>query len=200
MYMAKSISNPRVDIFFEKAKKWGDELKELRKIVLECGLTEELKWYQPCYTFEGNNLLIISGFKENCVISFFKGALLKDSKGILAKPGENTQSARIIKFTNVRDILKLKATLKAYIKETIENEKAGLKVTFKKITEHKVPEELQNMLDKDPAFKSAFKVLTPGRQRAYLMHFSAPKQTQTRISRIEKCKKQIMAGKGLNEN
>ncbi len=191
--------NPKVDAFLRRAKKWQGELKELRRIVLDSQLTEELKWYQPCYTFEKNNVLIISGFKECCVLSFIKGALLKDAKRILAKPGENTQSARVIRFTNVPDIVEMEPILKAYIREAIEVEKAGLKVKFKKITEHKIPEELQNKFDEIPALKTAFHALTPGRQRAYILYFSAAKQSKTRQSRIEKCMQRIRKGKGLDD-
>lgn len=197
--MTKIKMNPKVNAFISKAQKWQEELKMLRAIVLGCGLTEELKWYQPVYTFENSNVLIISGFKEYCVLSFFKGALLKDAHGILKKPGENTQSARTIHFTNVGEIVKLKPALKAYIKEAIEAERAGLKVKFKKITEHKMPEELKKKLNAMPGLKMAFRALTPGRQRAYMLHFSQPKQSKTRESRIEKCVRQILDGKGLND-
>ncbi len=191
--------NPKVDAFLRRAKKWQGELKELRRIVLDSQLTEELKWYQPCYTFEKSNVLIISGFKEYCVLSFIKGALLKDAKRILAKPGENTQSVRVIRFTNVREIVELEPILKAYIREAIEVEKAGLKVKFKKITEHKIPDELQNKFKEIPALKTAFRALTPGRQRAYILYFSAAKQSKTRQSRIEKCMRRILKGKGLDD-
>ncbi len=192
--------NPNLDQFFNKPNKWQEEMKALRKIVLDCGLTEEKKWYQPCYTYDGNNVAIISSFKDYCVLAFFKGALLKDPKGILSKPGENTQSGRQARFTSVKDIVKLERTLKAYLREAIEAEKAGLKVQFKKITEHKIPEELQKKFKQSPPFKKAFESLTPGRQRAYLLHFSAPKQSATRESRIEKCIPMIMEGKGLNDD
>ena len=191
--------NPKVDAFLRRAKKWQGELKELRSIVLDSQLTEELKWHQPCYTFQKNNVLIISGFKEHCVLSFIKGALLKDAKRILVKPGENTQSARVIRFTNVREIVEMAPILKAYIREAVEVEKAGLKVKFKKITEHTIPEELQNRFDKIPALKTAFRALTPGRQRAYILYFSAAKQSKTRESRIEKCMRRILKGKGLDD-
>lgn len=192
--------NPDLNQFFNKATKWQEEMKALRTIVLDCGLTEEKKWYQPCYTYDGNNVAIISSFKEYCVLAFFKGALLKDPKGILSKPGENTQSGRQARFTSVKDILKMERTLKAYIHEAIEAEKSGLKVQFKKITEHKLPEELQKKFKQSPPLKRAFQALTPGRQRAYLLHFSAPKQSATRESRIEKCVTMIMEGKGLNDD
>lgn len=198
--MATIKTDPRVDAFFQKAKKWRAEMEQLRSIVLACGLTEELKWYQPCYTYQGNNVAIISSFKDHCLLGFFKGALLKDEKGILSKPGENTQSARQARFTSKAEITQLRSTLKSYIKESIANEKAGLKVQFKKITEHAVPEELQQKFKKDPSFQTAFQALTPGRQRAYLLHFSAAKQSQTRMARIEKCTPRILKGKGLNDD
>jgi len=191
--------DPKVDVFLSKAKKWQTEMKKLREIALDTPLNEELKWYQPCYTYDGKNVAIIGCFKEYCAFGFFKGALLKDAKGLLDKPGDNTQSARMIKFTSVKEIEKLAKTLKSYIKESIENEKAGLKVKFKKITEHKIPEELQKKFDKSPTFEKAFRSLTPGRQRAYILHFSSAKQSATREARIEKNAKQILAGKGLNE-
>lgn len=194
-----SKKNPKVDPFFKKAKKWQREMKELRRIVLDSPLSEELKWYQPCYTFDGSNVAIIGGFKESCVLSFIKGALLKDSKKILVKPGENSQSARFIRFTNVQQIVKLEPILKAYIDEAIEAEKTGLKVKFKKITERKLPEELEDKFDAEPALKTAFRALTPGRQRAYLLHFFSAKQSKTRAARIEKCRSRILNGKGLND-
>ena len=185
--------------YLRKAKKWQGELKELRRIILDSELTEEVKWRVPCYTFQNSNIVILGAFKEYCVLTFVKGALLKDAHGILSKPGENTQSARLIRFIHVRDIVKLQPILKAYIDEAIEVEKAGLKVIFKKITERKVPEELQKKLDEIPAFKAAFHALTPGRQRAYLLYFSAAKQSKTRESRVEKCMQQILNGKGLDD-
>jgi uncharacterized protein YdeI (YjbR/CyaY-like superfamily) len=191
--------NPKVDAYLSKAKKWREEFETLRTIVLGCPLTEELKWGKPCYTFQKSNILIIQGFKEYCALMFCKGALLKDPKGILKKPGENTQAARQMRFTHVREIAGMKPVLKAYIQEAIEAEKAGLKVNFKKNPEP-VPEELQNRLDENPALKNAFHALTPGRQRAYILYFSAPKQSKTRESRVEKCIRQILDGKGLNED
>jgi uncharacterized protein YdeI (YjbR/CyaY-like superfamily) len=191
--------NPKVDGYLRRAKKWQKELQELRRIVLDCPLTEELKWRAPCYTFQNNNIVLIGAFKEYCVLNFIKGALLKDAKGVLVKPGENTQVARVIRFTNVREIVAMEPTLKAYINEAIEAEKAGLKVKLKKITEHTVPEELQNKLDEIPALRTAFGALTPGRQRAYLLYFSAPKQSKTRESRVEKCMQRILHGKGLDD-
>ncbi len=191
--------NPKVDVFLSKAKMWQEEFEELRMIVLDCGLTEELKWGCPCYTFEKRNIVLIHGFKEYCALLFFKGALLNDANGILIQQTENVQAARQIRFTNVREIVKMKPILKAYIYEAIEVEKAGLKVNFKKTTEFKVPEEFQNKLDEIPALKTAFDALTPGRQRAYLFYFSQPKQSKTRESRVEKCMQQILIGKGLND-
>ena len=191
--------NPEVDAFFRKAKKWQAEMKSLRAIVLASGLTEELKWYQPCYTYNETNVAIISAFKEYCVLSFFKGVLLKDAKGILSSPGENSQSVRMAKFTCTKEIAKLAPTLKSYIKEAIATEKAGLKVSFKKITEHPVPDELKSKYKELPALKVVFETLTPGRQRAYLLHFSSAKQSATRTARIENCMPQILKGKGLND-
>ena len=197
--MTKSSMNPKVDFYFSKAKKWKEELERLRIIVLDCGLTEELKWGVPCYTFQKNNIVLIHVFKEYCAFLFFKGVLLKDTDGILIQQTKNTQAARQIRFTNVREIVKMKPVLKAYIYEAIEVEKAGLKVQFKKLSELEYPEEFQNKLDEIPALKSAFNALTPGRQRAYTLYFSAPKQSKTRISRVEKCMKQILNGKGLDD-
>ncbi len=191
--------NPKVDFYFNKAKEWQDELELLRKIVLDCGLTEELKWGVPCYTFQKSNIVLMHVFKEYCALLFFKGALLNDANGILIQQTKNVQAARQIRFTNVREIVKMKSILKAYIHEAIEVEKAGLKVNFKETTEFIVPEEFQNKLDEIPALKTAFKALTPGRQRAYLLYFSAPKQSKTRESRVEKCMQQIFNGKGLND-
>jgi uncharacterized protein YdeI (YjbR/CyaY-like superfamily) len=190
--------NPKVDEYLRKAKKWQQEFKKLRTIILDCGLTEELKWGCPCYTFEKRNIVLIHGFKEYCALLFFKGALLKDAKGILIQQTENVQAARQIRFTNVREIVEMKTILKAYIHEAIEVEKAGLKVKYKKTSEFKIPEEFQNKLDEIPALKAAFDALTPGRQRAYLFYFSQPKQSKTRESRVEKCMPQILKGKGLN--
>jgi len=191
--------NPKVDFYFTKAKKWQEELEQLRMIVLYCGLTEELKWGVPCYTFQKSNIVLIHVFKEYCALLFFKGALLNDAKGILIQQTENVQAARQIRFTNVREIVKMKPILKVYIHEAIEVEKAGLKVNFKKTTEFKIPEEFQTKLDKIPALKAAFYALTPGRQRAYILYLSAPKQSKTRESRVEKCMQKILNGKGLND-
>lgn len=195
--MTKSKSNPKVDACFTKAKKWREEMELMREIVLETGLTEELKWQQPCYTLDGSNVVLIGGFKEHCGLLFCRGALLKDPKKILKKPGEQTQSARRTEFTSVAEIVKLKSTLKAYLLEAIKVHKAGLEVEYKPITERKLPEELEKKLAGDRTFEKAFKALTPGRQRAYLVFFAAPKQSQTRMARIEKCTPQILKGKGL---
>ncbi len=191
--------NPKVDFYFNKAKEWQDELELLRKIVLDCGLTEELKWGVPCYTFQKSNIVLMHVFKEYCALLFFKGALLNDANGILIQQTKNVQAARQIRFTNVREIVKMKSILKAYIHEAIEVEKAGLKVNFKETTEFIIPEEFQNKLDEIPALKTAFKALTPGRQRAYILYFSAPKQSKTRGSRVEKYMQQILNGKGLDD-
>jgi uncharacterized protein YdeI (YjbR/CyaY-like superfamily) len=191
--------NPKVDFYFSKAKKWQKEFEKLRMIILDCQLTEELKWGVPCYTFQKRNIVLIHGFKEYCAILFFKGALLKDARGILIQQTKNVQAARQIRFTNVREIVKMKTNLKAYIYEAIEVEKSGLKVNFKKTTEFMIPEEFQNKLDKIHALKTAFDALTPGRQRAYIFYFSQPKQSKTRESRVKKCMQQILNGKGLND-
>ena len=191
--------NPKVDAYLRRAKRWHEEFEKLRMIILGCGLTEELKWGVPCYTFEKRNIVLIHGFKEYCALLFFKGALLNDAKGILVTQTKNVQAARQIRFANVREIVKLKSILKTYIHEAIEVEKAGLKVNFKKTSQFTIPDEFQNKLDEIPALKTAFYALTPGRQRAYLLHFSAPKQSKTRESRVEKCMPQILNGKGLND-
>ncbi len=191
--------NPKVDRYLRKSKKWQEELEKLRMIILDCQLTEELKWGKPCYTFQKSNIVVIIPLKEYCALMFCKGALLNDANGILIKPGENTQSGRWIKFTNVREIVEMETILKAYIYEAIEVEKAGLKVNYKKTSEFIIPEEFQNKLDEIPALKTAFDALTPGRQRAYIFYFSAPKQSKTRESRVEKCMQQILNGKGLND-
>ncbi|MDB5354188.1 MAG: hypothetical protein JWN24_641 [Phycisphaerales bacterium] len=191
--------NPKVDGYLRKSKQWQEELQKLRMIILDCQLTEEVKWRVPCYTFQGSNVLFIGRFKESCVLSFVKGALLKDARGVLVQQTENTQSVRVIRFTNVQQIVELEPVLKAYINEAIEVEKSGLKVKLKKTSEFKVPEELQNKFDKIPALKTAFGALTPGRQRAYLLYFSGAKQSKTRESRVEKCMQQILNGKGLDD-
>jgi uncharacterized protein YdeI (YjbR/CyaY-like superfamily) len=191
--------NPKVDAYLSKAKKWQEEFEKLRMIILDCQLTEELKWGVPCYTFEKRNIVLIHGFKEYCALLFVKGALLNDAKGILITQTENTQAGRQIRFTNVREIVEMETILKAYIYEAIEVEKAGLKVNFKKTTEFIIPEEFQNKLDENSALKTAFDALTPGRQRAYIFYFSHPKQSKTRESRVEKYMQQILNGKGLND-
>ncbi len=191
--------NPKVDEFLSKAKKWKEEYEKLRNIVLDCELTEEFKWMHPCYTFEKKNIVLIHGFKEYCALLFFKGALLHDAHDILIQQTENVQAGRQIRFTNVREIVAMETILKAYIHEAIEVEKAGLKVNFKKNTEFIIPEELQNKFDEIPALKTAFEALTPGRQRAYILYFSEPKQSKTRESRVEKCIQRILNGKGLND-
>jgi uncharacterized protein YdeI (YjbR/CyaY-like superfamily) len=197
--MTKSKMNPKVDQYLSRAKKWQQEFEKLRVIVLGCPLTEELKWGAPCYTFQKGNIVLIHGFKEYCALLFFKGALLKDINGVLIKQTENVQAGRQIRFTNVREIVEMETILKAYIHEAIEVEKAGLKVNFKKTTEFTVPVEFQKKLDKIPVLKTAFDALTPGRQRAYILYFSAPKQSKTRESRIEKCMQKILNGKGLDD-
>jgi uncharacterized protein YdeI (YjbR/CyaY-like superfamily) len=191
--------NPKVDGYLSKAKKWQEEMEKLRLIILDCQLTEESKWGKPCYTFQQTNIVLIVGFKEYCALIFCKGALLNDTHGLLIKPGENTQAARQIRFTNVREIVEMKFILKGYILEAIEAEKAGLQVNYKKHTELIFPEEFQNKLDEIPALKTAFKALTPGRQRAYHLYFSAAKQSKTRESRVEKCMPRILQGKGLDD-
>ncbi|MDP4108224.1 MAG: YdeI family protein [Bacillota bacterium] len=197
--MTNSRMNPKVDEFLSKAQKWLEEFKKLRMIILDCGLTEELKWGQPCYTFEKSNIVMIGGFKEYFALLFFKGALLKDAHGILIQQTENVQASRQIRFNNVREIVEMEPILKTYIYEAIEVEKAGLKVNHKKTSEYTIPEEFQKKLDEIPAVKNAFEALTPGRQRAYILYFSAPKQSKTRESRVEKCMPQILDGKGLND-
>src|SRR5437016_7163446 len=191
--------NPKVDQYLRRAKKWQKEMEKLRRISLDCGLSEELKWGKPGYTFQKSNMVLIHGLKDYCALLFFKGALLKDAKGILVQQTENVQAARQVRFTNIREIVKMEPVLKAYIKEAIEVERAGLKVTYKKTSEFKVPEEFQNKLDEIPALKAAFDALTPGRQRGYLFYFSQAKQSKTRESRIEKCMQQILSGKGLDD-
>ena len=190
--------NPKVDGYLSKAKKWQEEFKKLRMIILPSGLTEELKWGKPCYTFQDSNILIIQGFKEYCALMFCKGALLRDPKGILIQQTKHVQAARQIRFTNVREIVKMESILRAYIHEAIEAEKAGIKVHFKKNPEP-IPEELQNKLDEIPALKTAFEALTPGRQRGYILYFAAAKQSKTREARVEKWMAQILNGKGLDD-
>lgn len=192
-------TNPKVDWFFNKATKWQEEYQKLRTIILDCGLTEELKWGCPCYTFEKSNVVLIHGFKEYCALLFHKGALLKDTKGILIQQTENVQAARQIRFTHVEEIENMEPTLKAYIKEAIKVEKAGLKVPLKKASEFTMVEEFKNILNETPALKKAFNALTPGRQRGYLLYFAAAKQSKTRESRIEKYIPKILKGKGLED-
>ncbi len=191
--------NPKVDAILRHTKQWCEEFEMLRDIVLDCGLTEELKWYQPCYTLENKNIVLIHGFKEYCALLFFKGALLKDPRHILIQQTKNVQSGRQIRFTSLTEIAKLKTALKAYIQEAIEVEKAGLKVKLKKTADYEIPDEFQKKLDRNPALKTAFKALTPGRQRGYIFHFSQPKQSKTREARVERCLPQILDGKGLND-
>ena len=191
--------NPKVEFFFHKAEKWQEEYEKLRMIVLDCRLIEELKWGCPCYTFQKGNIVLIHGFKEYCALLFFKGALLQDTNGILIQQTENVQAGRQIRFTTIREIIELEPILKAYIYEAIEVEKAGLVVSFKKHDEYTIPEELQHKFEEIPALKTAFEALTPGRQRAYMLHFSSPKQSKTRESRVEKCVEQILNGKGLDD-
>jgi len=191
--------NPSVDVFIRKAQKWQEETERLRKICLDSQLTEELKWGKPCYSLQDKNIVLIQGFKEYCALLFFKGALLKDANGVLKRMGENTQAGRQIRFTNIKVLVEMEPIVKAYIHEAIEVEKSGLKIAFKEKAELVFPDELQQQFDENPNFKTAFFALTPGRQRAYNMFFSQPKQSKTRESRIEKCMTQIFNGKGLNE-
>lgn len=191
--------NPKCDGFFKKAKQWREEFEKLRGIILDYPLTEELKWGKPCYTFKESNVVLIHGFKEYCALLFFKGALLKDAKDILVQQTENVQAARQIRFTGVREIVKMTPILKAYVKEAIEVEKAGLQVNYKKTSEFTLPEEFQRKLNELPALKKAYAALTPGRQRGYILYFSQPKQSKTRESRVEKCVQQILNGKGLHD-
>ena len=190
--------NPRVDIYLRKAKKWREESEKLKMILLDCPLTEELKWGEPCYAFRGKNIVLIGGFKEYCTLLSFKGALLDDTLGILVTPGK-TQAGRQIRFTSLREIVAMETILKTYIYKAIEVEKAGLKVELRKHSDYIIPKELKTKLDETPALKAAFEALTPGRQRAYMLHISAPKQPKTRESRVEKCVQQILDGKGLND-
>ena len=191
--------NPEVDFYFNKETKWQKEIEKLRTIVLDSGLIEDLKWGCPCYTFHKANIVLIHWFKEYCALLFFKGALLKDTHGILIQQTKNVQSARQVRITSVREIVKMQQWLKSYIYEAIEVEKAGLKVKLKKTSEYKIPEEFQNKLNENPALKVSFKGLTPGRQRAYIFYFSQPKQSKTRELRIEKYTQPILNGKGLND-
>ena len=197
--MTNSRMNPKVDGFLRKAKNWKEEFEALRTIVLDCELIEDFKWMHPCYTFQGKNIVLIHGFKEYCALLFHKGALLKDPHGILIQQTENVQAARQIRFTSVQEIDEMQLILKAYIDEAIEVEKAGLQVDYKKTTEYIIPEELQNKFVEIPDLKTAFEALTPGRQRAYIFYFSAPKQSKTRDSRVEKYLPHILGGKGLDD-
>ncbi len=191
--------NPKVDWFFNKTTKWQEAYAELRILVLDCGLTEELKWGCPCYTFQNSNIVLIHGFKDYCALLFMKGALLKDTEGILVQQTENVQVPRQIRFTKTQDIVKNESILKAYIKEAIHVEKSGMKVALKKTSEFNMPEEFKIVLEDMPELKSAFEALTPGRQRGYLLYFSSPKQSKTREARIEKCVQKIINGKGLED-
>lgn len=197
--MTASEMNPKVDFYFSKEKKWQQEIERLRTIILSCGLNEELKWGCPCYTFQKSNIVLIHVFKEYCAVLFFKGALLNDAHGILIQQTENVQVGRQVRFTNLDEIVELEPILKAYIFEAIEVEKAGLKVTLKTTADFAVPEEFQSKLDRIPALKTAFEALTPGRQRAYLFHFSQAKQSKTREARVEKYIPKILGGKGLDD-
>ncbi|MEK4190592.1 MULTISPECIES: YdeI/OmpD-associated family protein [Paenibacillus] len=197
--MTNNKLNPRVDKFLSKAKQWREEYEQLRTIVLDCGLTEDYKWMHPCYTFDDKNIVLIHGFKEYCALLFHKGALLQDPNGILIQQTENVQAARQIRFTNVQQIVEMEAVLKAYIHNAIEVEKAGLEIEFKKKEDYLIPEELQTKFAELPGLKTAFEALTPGRQNAYIYHFSQAKQSKTRVSRIEKFIPQILEGKGLND-
>lgn len=191
--------NPKIDAHIQKLKRWREETEALRAIALSCPVTETMKWGKPCYTVDGKNVFLIHSFNDYCAILFMKGALLKDPKGILVQQTKNTQAARQLRFTSVGEITKRKAAIKACMREAIEVEKAGLEVPLKKTAEFDMPEEFQAKLDELPALKKAFKALTPGRQRGYLLHFSAPKQSKTRASRVEKCVQRIFDGKGLND-
>jgi uncharacterized protein YdeI (YjbR/CyaY-like superfamily) len=197
--MTKTGMDPRVDAFLREAEEWKEEFEKLRSIILDSPLTEELKWGKPCYRLQEGNVVLMHGFKEYCALLFFKGALLKDPKGILVQQTENVQAARQIRFTHVGEIVRMEPILKAYIREAIGVEKAGLTVKYKRTSEFKMPEEFQSKLNKMPALKTAFEALTPGRQRGYILYFSAAKQSQTREARIEKCMDQIFDGKGLND-
>lgn len=191
--------NSKVDVFLDKAKKWQVEMKQLRKIVLDCNLTEDYKWRHPCYTFQGKNIVLIHGFKEYCALLFHKGVLLQDANGILIQQTENVQAARQIRFTNLEQIAGLESIIKSYVFEAIEIEKLGLEVPLKKTKEFDIPEEFQTVLKNNSAVRKSFEALTSGRQRGYLLHFSQPKQSKTRVSRIEKCIEAILNGKGLND-
>jgi len=197
--MKTSGTNPKVDWFFTKPTKWQEEYRELRAIALSCGLTEELKWGNPCYTLGDKNIVLIHGFKEYCAYLFFKGALLKDEHGILIQQTPNVQVPRQVRFANIKEVKKRASIMKAYIKEAIEVEKSGLKIPLKKTSDFSIPEEFQSRLDESPVLKKAFYALTPGRQRGYLFHFSQPKQSKTREARVEKYVPQILMGKGIDD-
>lgn len=197
--MIKGERNSKIDPYFNKLKKWKEEFNLLREIVLDCGLTEDFKWMHPCYTLDDKNIVLIHGFKDYCALLFHKGALLKDPHGILIQQTANVQAARQIRFTNVQEIDEMQLILKTYIVEAIEVEKAGLQVSFKKNTEYIIPEELESKFVEIQGLKTAFEALTPGRQRAYILYFSAPKQSKTRESRVEKYIPHILNGKGLND-
>lgn len=191
--------NPKVDFYFTKATTWQKEVKQLRTIILDCGLTEELKWGVPCYMYQKSNIVLIHVFKEYCAMLFFKGALLQDTKGLLIQQTKNVQAARQIRFTNVKEIKQQEDLLKAYIYEAIEVEKAGVEVKMKKTKEYAIPEEFKNKLDKNASLRKAFNALTPGRQRGYLLYFSSAKLSKTREARVEKSIPQILKGKGLDD-
>jgi len=197
--MTKGVRNPKIDPFFSKAQKWKDEFEKLRSIVLDCELTEDFKWMHPCYTYQGKNIVLIHGFKDYCALLFHKGALLRDPHGILIRQTENVQAGRQIRFTSVQEIDEMQLILKTYIDEAIEVEKSGLQVEYKKNTAYTIPEELQNKFVEMPELKTAFEALTPGRQRAYMLHFSGAKQSKTRESRIEKYIPHILDGKGMDD-
>ena len=197
--MTEHTLNPKVDAYVERLKNWVDEVRELRAICLDSGLGEDLKWGVPCYTLEGRNVVLIHSFKEYCALLFFKGALLKDAKGILIQQTDNVQAARQVRFKNVEEIRKLKTVLKAYIADAVKVEKSGLKVELKKTEEFSVPEEFQAKLDEMLELKTAFEALTPGRRRAYLLHFSSAKQSKTRTARVIKAIPDILSGKGLDD-
>lgn len=197
--MSKGKRNPKLDPYFNKLKQWKEEFELLREIALDCGLTEDFKWMHPCYTFENKNIVLIHGFKNYCALLFHKGALLKDPHGILVRQTEHVQLARQIRFANVQEIDQMRPVLKTYIEEAVEVEKAGLQGNVQKNVEHPIPEELQKKFTEVPGLKTAFEALTPGRQRAYILHFSAPKQAKTREARIEKYIPHILSGKGLND-
>lgn len=192
-------TNPKVDHYLAHAKSWQQELAQLRAIILDCKLTEELKWGVPCYTLNGANVVLVHVFKAYCAVLFFKGALLKDPEGILVQQTKNTQASRQIRFTNLQEVVEKKAAVKAYVKEAMAVEKSGLKVNFKSTEAFDMPEEFQSRLEDIPALRTAFEALTPGRQRAYLLHFSEPKQAKTKAARVEKCMPKIFSGKGLDD-